>query len=206
MRVTKTVEVVDRSRRDDGPRARRVGLAAVTLAALLFAACSTSAQRDAERKADEAKKQAGEAVEKARDAAGDAAKDATQAAKDAAATVKESAKDAAAKYGPVAKDAALKGAAAAAELGSAAAVTAGQATESAAIRAAGLLRTGAIRAALLRESSLDVSDVDIDTNESGKRVLIKGRVKSEAQRRAVERIAHERAAGYTIENRLVVKG
>ena len=118
----------------------------------------------------------------------------------------KAAKDAADKYGPKAKDAALRGAKVAAEYGADAAVVAGRAAESGAVKAAGLLRTGAIRAALLRESTLDVSNVDVDTNESGKRVLLSGTVKSASQRTAVERITKEAAAGYAIDNEIVVKG
>ena len=165
------------------------------VAAFSLAACSNQDKREAERKAAEAAKQAGEAVEKAKDKASETADEAAKAAKDVAA-----------KVGPVAKDAALKGASAAAALGSEAAVAAGRATASASVRAAGALRTGAIRAALLRDQSLDVSNVDIDTDELAKRVVLKGRVKSTAQRTAIERIAQDKAPGYTIENRLLVKG
>jgi osmotically-inducible protein OsmY len=70
------------------------------------------------------------------------------------------------------------------------------------VRAAGALRTGAIKAALLAETSLDVSDVDVDTIESAKRVILKGRVRSEAAKTAVERIAAAKAPGYTIDNQL----
>lgn len=210
MRVTnETVEMVERievSRRRTS-RARALTKTAGAIAmGLWLAACTSDAQRDAEQKAAEAKKEAGEAVEKARESAKDAAAEASKAAQDAAATVKESAREAAAKYGPAAKDAALRGAKAAAEVGADAAVAAGRATESAAIKAAGLLRTGAIRAALLRETSLDVSNVDIDTDEPGRRVVIKGSVKTAAQRDAVDRITKQTAPGYVVENLVVVKG
>lgn len=180
-----------------GSAAIAVGIALVTLTG-----CSRADQREAEKKAAEAAEQAGAAVEKARDSASAAASDASKAAEGAAAT----AKDAAAKYGAEAKDAALKGASAAAALGSEAAVTAGRATEQAAVKAAGALRTGAIRAALLRDSSLDVSNVDVTTDEPGKRVTLDGRVRTAGQRAAVERIAKGKAAGYTVENRLKIAG
>jgi osmotically-inducible protein OsmY len=91
-------------------------------------------------------------------------------------------------------------------VGSEAAITAGRATESAAVRAAGALRTGAIRAALLRDESLDVSGVDVNTDEPARRVTLEGRVKNAVQRAAVERIAKEKAPGYTVENKLKIAG
>jgi hypothetical protein len=186
MRVTyRTAEFVNRPGRDFW---RRLRIGFVVAGVVSLAACSQSDQREAERKAAEAAKQAGEAVEKAKDKAG------------------ETARDVAAQVGPAARDAALKGASAAAAIGSQAVVAAGRATEAASVRAAGALRTGAIRAALLRESSLDVTDVNVDTDEPAKRVVLKGRVKSTTQRSAIERITQDKAPGYTIENRLVVKG
>jgi osmotically-inducible protein OsmY len=192
MRVkTSTVEFVMQSL---GTFIRRWKMGVTVAAVAAMAACSHNDQREAERKAKDAAKQAGDAVEKAKDKAGEAADQASQAAKDIAA-----------KVGPQAKDVALKGASAAAAVGSQAAVVAGHALETASIRAAGALRTGAIRAALLRDSSLDVSHVDVDTNETAKRVVLTGHVKSRTDRDAVDRIAHDKAPGYTIENRLVVK-
>lgn len=193
-----TAEFANRSRSVVRSRLR---LGLVVAAIVSLTACSDRDQREAERKAAEAQQQAGEAVEKAKDKAGEAASDASKAAKDVAASAKDVAKE----VGAEAKDVALKGASAAAAIGSEAAVAAGRATAVASVRAAGALRTGAIRAAFLRESSLDVSDVDVDTDEPAKHVLLKGRVKSAAQKEAIDRIAHDKAPGYTIENRLVVK-
>jgi colicin import membrane protein len=189
----RTAEVVSDS---PNPRRRRWWVAAAMATSVVsLVSCSDAQQREAERKAEEARKQAGEAVEKARDQAGEAAKEASKAAQKTAS-----------KLGAEAKDVALKGASAAAAVGSEAAVSAGKASEVAAIRAAGALRTGAIRAALLRDESLDVSDVDVNTEEPAKRVVLLGRVKTAAQKAAVERIAKEKAPGYTVENRLTVRG
>jgi osmotically-inducible protein OsmY len=163
--------------------------------AVSLVGCSNEDKREAERKAAEAKKQAATAVEKAREQASEKAKEASK-----------SAAEVAKKVGAEAKDVALKGASAAAAAGSEAAVAAGKASEVAAVRAAGALRTGSIRAALLREKSLDVSDVRIDTDEPAKRVVLTGRVKSGIQKAEIERIAKEKAPGYTLENRLVVRG
>lgn len=183
-------------------RRRKWTIVPVAALILSMVACSDSQQREAERQAAEARKQADTAVEKARESAGDAAKEASKAAQGAA----ETAKEAASKLGAQAKDAALEGASAAAAIGSQAAVSAGRATENASVRAAGALRTGAIRAALLRNESLDVSDVDVNTDEATKRVVLLGRVKSAVEKATVERIAREKAPGYTVENRLTVRG
>ena len=150
-------------------------------------ACSQSDQQEAERKAREtaarAKEEAGKAADKA-----------------AAAT-----KDAASKLGENARDAALKGASAAADAGAKAAVVAGEATQVAAVKAAGLLRTSAIKSALLADQTLDTSDVNIDTDEARKIVVLKGRVRSAREKTAIGRIAAEKAPGYTVQDQLVVR-
>ena len=71
--------------------------------------------------------------------------------------------------------------------------------------AAGVLRTGAVKAALLHDSSIDVSDVDVDTNEVARRVTLKGRVESAAVRDKVVDLAREAAPGYTIDNELTIR-
>jgi hypothetical protein len=201
MRTTKPTAEFQGRARDTHWRICRAGLG-IGILIISVSACSNADKKEAERKAAEAKERAAAAVEKARDETSEAAKDASKAAEG----MTKSAKEAATKFGAQAKDAALKGASAAAGVGSDAAVAAGKATEVAAVRAAGALRTGAIRAALLREPSLDVSHVNIDTDEPAKRVVLSGRVKTTAARATVERLAREKAPGYTVENRLVVGG
>ena len=93
-----------------------------------------------------------------------------------------------------ARDAAAKGAAVAAAAGAEGLTT-----------AAGVLRTGAVKAALLHDSSIDVSDVDVDTNEVARRVTLKGRVQSAAVRDKVVDLAREAAPGYTIDNELTIR-
>ena len=93
-----------------------------------------------------------------------------------------------------ARDAATKGAAVAAAAGAEGLTT-----------AAGVLRTGAVKAALLHDTSIDVSDVDVDTNEVARRVTVKGRVQSAAVRDKVIDLAREAAPGYTIQNELTIR-
>ena len=71
--------------------------------------------------------------------------------------------------------------------------------------AAGVLRTGAVKAALLHDTSIDVSDVDVDTNEVARRVTLKGRVQSAAVRDKVIDLARGAAPGYTIQNELTIR-
>ena len=68
-----------------------------------------------------------------------------------------------------------------------------------------MLRTGAVKAALLHDTSIDVSDVDVDTNEVARRVTVKGRVQSAAVRDKVIDLAREAAPGYTIQNELTIR-
>ena len=71
--------------------------------------------------------------------------------------------------------------------------------------AAGVLRTGAVKAALLHDTTIDVSDVDVDTNEVARRVTLKGRVQSAAVRDKVIDLTREAAPGYTIQNELTIR-
>jgi osmotically-inducible protein OsmY len=75
----------------------------------------------------------------------------------------------------------------------------------AAVSAAGVLRTGAVKAALLQDTSIDVSDVDVDTDQVARRVTLKGRVRSAAVRDKVVDIARGAAPGYTIQNELTIR-
>jgi osmotically-inducible protein OsmY len=173
----------------------------IVLSGTLGLACSNADQRRAEEQAREAAARAEAAVERTREEAAEAARKAQASAE----TFADQAKDVAAKAGVEARDAALKGAAAAAEAGAEAAVVAGNAAAVGAVKAAGLLRTGAVKAALLADKTLDVSDVDVTTDEPRRLVTLTGRVRTAAQKSAVEAIARGKAPGYTIDNKLVVK-
>lgn len=174
-------------------RARITVTAVACCIALAGAACSNDEQREAEERARRAAEQAETAVEKARDTAEDAARQAGDLADQAKVVAAD------------AKQTALKGAAVAAQAGAEAAVVAGAAAQTGAVKAAGLLRTGAIKAALLADKSLDVSDVDVDTDEPRRHVVLTGQARSAAQKAAIERVAAAKAPGYTIENRLTVR-
>ena len=75
----------------------------------------------------------------------------------------------------------------------------------AAVSAAGVLRTGAVKAALLQDRTIDVSDVDVTTDQVARRVTLKGRVASAAVRDTVVDLARGAAPGYTIDNELSIR-
>jgi hypothetical protein len=169
----------------------RVGLAGVlAVGALGAAACDRQQEQQVERAADKA----GETAEKVGEKVGAAAERAGEKIGEAADKFGE-------KIGPAtedaarnARDAAARGARVAAAAGADAAVT-----------ASGVLRTGAVKAALLQDNSIDVSDVDVDTDPVSRRVTLKGRVRSEAVRSKVVELTREAAPGYTIANELTIR-
>jgi osmotically-inducible protein OsmY len=61
-----------------------------------------------------------------------------------------------------------------------------------------------VKAALMADSSIDASNINVDTDASAKTVTLKGSVPSRNQRAAADRIAREKAEGYTIVNQLTV--
>ena len=157
-----------------------VGLAGVlAVGALGATACDKKHEDQVERAADKA----GAAAEKVGDKVSAAAEKIGDkigpASEDAART---------------ARDAAAKGARVAAAAGADAAVT-----------AAGVLRTGAVKAALLQDTSIDVSDVEVHTDQVARRVTLKGRVRSAAVRDKVIDLTREAAPGYTIDNELRIR-
>ena len=157
-----------------------VGLAGVlAVGALGATACNKKHEQEAERAAEKVEAAAEKAGEKIGAAAEKVGDKIGPASEDAAKSARE---------------AAAKGAAIAAAAGAEGLTT-----------AAGVLRTGAVKAALLHDSSIDVSDVDVDTNEVARRVTLKGRVQSAAVRDKVIDIAREAAPGYTIDNELTIR-
>jgi hypothetical protein len=168
-----------------------VGLAGVlAIGALGATACDKKHGEKAERAAEKA----GEAAEKAGEKIGAAAEKAGEKIEAAAEKVGEKLGPASEDAARAARDAATKGAAVAAAAGAEGLTT-----------AAGVLRTGAVKAALLHDTSIDVSDVDVDTNEVARRVTVKGRVQSAAVRDKVIDLAREAAPGYTIQNELTIR-
>jgi hypothetical protein len=57
----------------------------------------------------------------------------------------------------------------------------------------------------LQDRSIDVSDVDVDTDQVARRVRLKGRVSSAGAREKVVDLAREAAPGYTIDNELTIR-
>ena len=62
-----------------------------------------------------------------------------------------------------------------------------------------------MKAALLQDTSIDVSGVDVDTDQVARRITLKGRVHSAAVRDKVIDLAREAAPGYTINNELTIR-
>jgi hypothetical protein len=61
-----------------------------------------------------------------------------------------------------------------------------------------------IKAAFTADTSIDASHIDVDTNDDTKTVTLKGTVPTAAQKMGAERIAREKAEGYTVVNELTV--
>jgi hypothetical protein len=168
------------------------------VAAIGVGAAGTAGCEKEAAKAEQAAEKAGEAAEKAGEKIGAAAEKAGEKIGEAAERIGDrvgpASERAAERAAESARDAAAKGARIAAAVGADAAVT-----------AAGVLRTGAVKAALLQDTTIDVSDVDVDTDQVTRRIVVKGRVRSAAVRDKVIQIARETAPGYTIDNELTIR-
>jgi osmotically-inducible protein OsmY len=68
----------------------------------------------------------------------------------------------------------------------------------------GAKQTFDVKAALTADTSIDASHIDVDTNGDTRTVTLKGTVPTAAQKAGAERIAREKAEGYTIVNQLTV--
>jgi osmotically-inducible protein OsmY len=86
----------------------------------------------------------------------------------------------------------------AAEATSEAAASAGAAVGAAA-------ETADVKMALMADSTIDASEVNVDTNKDTKTVTLNGSVKSEAQKSRAEVVAREQASGWTVINNLIVR-
>ncbi len=86
----------------------------------------------------------------------------------------------------------------AAEATSEAAASAGASMEAAA-------ETADVKMALMADSTIDASEVNVDTSKDTKTVTLNGSVKSEAQKSRAEVVAKEKAPGYTVVNNLIVR-
>jgi osmotically-inducible protein OsmY len=62
-----------------------------------------------------------------------------------------------------------------------------------------------VKTALIADSTVDASDINVDTFHETKTVVLKGTVPTAAQKGEAGRIAEKEAPGYKIDNQLVVK-
>src|ERR1044071_589607 len=61
-----------------------------------------------------------------------------------------------------------------------------------------------VKAALLADKNVDASHIDIDVNKEAKVLYLRGTVPTAAQKAAAERIARDKADGFTVRNELTV--
>jgi osmotically-inducible protein OsmY len=66
-------------------------------------------------------------------------------------------------------------------------------------------QTMQIKTALIDADNLDANDINVDTDAATKTVTLKGHVPTASQKAAAERIAKEKAPGYTVSNMLEVR-
>ena len=62
-----------------------------------------------------------------------------------------------------------------------------------------------VKTALMADSTVDASDINVDTFHETKTVVLKGSVPTAAQKGEAARIAAREATGYKVDNQLVVK-
>ncbi len=62
-----------------------------------------------------------------------------------------------------------------------------------------------VKAALMADSTVDASDINVDTYHETKTVVLKGSVPTAAQKTEAGRIAAREAEGYKVDNQLMVK-
>lgn len=69
----------------------------------------------------------------------------------------------------------------------------------------GAMQTGEVKTALLADTRIDASDINVDTDEAGKTVTLKGTVPADSQKTIAADIAMKKATGYKIVNDLTIK-
>jgi osmotically-inducible protein OsmY len=72
-------------------------------------------------------------------------------------------------------------------------------------RTAAATETADVKLALSMDKTVDASDINVDTDAATKVVTLKGSVASAEQRARAEAIAVREAAGFKVDNQLVVK-
>jgi osmotically-inducible protein OsmY len=65
--------------------------------------------------------------------------------------------------------------------------------------------TAAVKTALLTRAGLDASGINVDTSPDGKLVILKGTVKTAADKAAAEKTAHAVFPAMSVRNELTVK-
>jgi len=122
----------------------------------------------------------------------------------AAQTAGEKAKEGAEKVGEAAKDLAQE----AKEKGGPAAHEAAEKAKEAGHEAGKFLDAEKaqieVKTALMADKTVDASDIDVSSSPGTKTITLKGSVPTAAQKTAAERIANDKADGYTIRNLLTV--
>jgi len=78
------------------------------------------------------------------------------------------------------------------------------ATKDAAAATSAAATTTSVKSALMADKAVDASKIDVDSDGKTKVVTLRGSVASEAQRASAERIARDKAEGYTVVNRLTI--
>jgi hyperosmotically inducible periplasmic protein len=114
--------------------------------------------------------------------------------------VKEASQDAAEKIGEKAKEVGGEVAAGAKEVGE----TVKEAAKEMGSEVGATKQTVDVKAALMVDKSIDASHIDVDTDAATRTVTLKGTVPTAAQKAAAEKVAREKAEGYSVRNLLTV--
>ena len=142
----------------------------------------------------------GDAVDKARAGAEKVGEKVKEGAEKAGEAVKDAAHDVKQKTKPAAKEAKREAKPVAKETGQK--VKEGARETGRAIDAA--KQHLDVKAALLADKTVDASHIDVDTDKDRKILYLRGTVPTAAQKAAAERIARDKADGFTIHNELTV--
>ncbi len=184
-------------------------LAVVAASALAVAGAACDNTREGARQdANEAQREAGQAGREAGAATREAGRDAAEATREAGREAGEAARGA----GEATRDAGRGAAEATREAGR----EAGQPTREAGREVGGAAgRSGSaigaatetmdVKAALMGDSTVDASDINVDTYADRRTVVLRGSVRTQAQKAAAAKIAAREAEGYKVDNQLTVR-
>ena len=126
-----------------------------------------------------------------------AAQKSEQAAERSAETAREAGREAGAVAGDIGAEAreGMSEAGQAARAGAAGVAATGDAAQ----------QTAQIKTALMADATIDSTDINVDTVASTKTVVLKGRVRTAAEKTRAARIAADKAPGYQVTNNLEVR-